>query len=233
MLIKLGEIVSQASGTLRGTTYSHNRYGAYVRNGTIPVNPQSDRQTTVRSFFQDLTQHWSQTLTQAQRDQWTTYGENVPILNRLGDQVLLTGLGHYIRSNVPRLLAGLTRVDAGPVIFTLPEVDSAADCGYTADDQKCAVAFTDTLDVYDEDDAALLVYVGNPVNPTIDFFNGPFRFADSIDGDSVTPPTSPTEVDSPFTIQTAQRVYHRFRITRADGRLSNFFRLGSAIVAAS
>lgn len=233
MLIKLGDVVGTASGSLRSNVYSHNRFGAYIRNRTIPVNPSSTRQTTVRAFMQTLINLWVTTLTQPQKDQWAAYGANVPVINRLGDPIYLTGLNHYLRSNCPRLLAGLDRVDAGPVEFSLPEADNAAACSYTADDQKVSVAFTDTLALYDEDGAAILVYTGIPVGTSINFFNGPFRFADSVDGDGVSPPSSPTEIDSPFTIQEAQKVFHQFRITMADGRLSGFFRKGNAIVAAS
>lgn len=233
MLIKLGDIVGQASGSLRSSTYSRNRFGAYIRNRTVPVNPQSARQTTVRTLMQILTSLWGGTLTPAQRAQWSTYGLNVPVLNRLGESINLTGLNHYIRSNVPRLIAGLDRVDDGPIVFSLPETDETVTFSYTADDQKCSVAFDDTMDYLDEDGAALLIYNGSPVNPSINFFNGPFRFGDSIDGDSVSPPSSPTEIDLPFNVQSAQLVFSRARITLADGRLSSFFRLGSAAVAAS
>lgn len=233
MLIKLGDIVGTASGSLRSNTYSHNRFGAYVRNRTIPVNPNSPRQSTVRTLMQLLTTLWGGTLTAEQRAQWSTYGDNVEVINRLGDSVKLTGLNHYVRSNLPRLVAGLPRVDNGPVIFSLPETDETASASYTADDQKVAVAFDDTLDYLDVDDAGLLVYTGSPVNPSINFFGGPFRFTDSIDGDAITPLTSPQELDSPFVFQEAQQVFSRFRISLADGRLSNFFRLGSGIVAAT
>ena len=233
MLIKLGDIVGQASGSLRSNTYSHNRFGAYVRNRTIPVNPQSARQSTVRTLMQSLTNLWGGTLTSEQRAQWATYGDNVEVINRLGDTVKLTGLNHYVRSNLPRLVAELARVDDGPVIFSLPETDETAAASYTADDQETAIVFDDAMDYIDEDGAALLVYTGTPVNPSINFFNGPFRFTDSIDGDSASPLTSPQDLASPFTFQEAQQVFSRFRITLADGRLSNFFRLGAAIVAAS
>jgi hypothetical protein len=173
------------------------------------------------------------TLTQTQRDQWTTYGANVPVLNRFGDSINLTGLNHYIRSNIPRLITTLPRVDDGPVIFGLPEADNLANAAYAADDQKVSVSFDDTLDIYDEDQSAILTYCGLPVNPSINFFGSPFRFVDVIAGSSTTPPTSPTELDYPFTMQEDQQVFHKFRITLADGRLSEFFRLGSASVTAT
>jgi len=233
MLIKLGDVVGQASGSLRSSTYSHNRFGAYIRNRAIPTNPQSARQSTVRTLMQILTNLWGATLTTEERAQWTAYGANVGVINRLGETIYLTGLNHYVRSNIPRIVAGLARVDTGPSTYSLPETDELLTLSYTADDQKVSVAFDDTMDWADADGAALLVYTGLPVNPTINFFNGPFRFADSIDGDVGSPPSSPTEIDSPFTIQADQQVFGRGRITLADGRLSSFFRLGSGIVQAS
>ena len=233
MLIKLGDVVGQASGSLRSSTYSHNRFGAYIRNRTIPVNPQSARQSTVRTLMQTLTALWGSTLTTEQRAQWATYGANVAFLNRLGETIHLTGLNHYLRSNVPRLIAGLTRVDAGPVVYALPETDETVTFSFTADDQMVSVAYDDTMEWADLDDCGLLIYSGIPVNPTRNFFNGPFRFADIIEGDSGTPPTTPAEVASPFVFQEAQLVYAKARISLPDGRLSSFFRLGSTAVAAS
>lgn len=225
MLIKFGDIVGQASGSLRSNTYSHNRFGAYVRNRTIPVNPQSARQTTVRTVLAGLTQAWGNELTQIQRDQWSLYGDNVPVINRLGDSVTLTGLNQYVRSNVPRLISGLARVDDGPIIFSLPETDETAVSAFTVSDQKQGVTFDDTLDWVDQSEAAMLVYAGSPVNPTVNFFNGPFRLTEAILGDDTTAPTSPSALDSPFNFQLNQRIYARYRISLPDGRLSNFFRL--------
>ena len=233
MLIKLGDVVGQASGSLRSSTYSHNRYGAYIRNRAIPTNPNSARQSTVRTLMQVLAALWGGTLTPEQRADWTAYGANVPVINRLGESINLTGLNMYIRSNLPRIVAGLDRVDDGPAIFSLPETDGTVAFSYTADDQQISVVFDDGMDWCDVTGSALLIYTGIPVNPTRNFFNGPFRFADSIDGNSVTPPSSADEVTSPFNIQEGQLVYSKARITLVDGRLSSFFRLGAAAVAAS
>lgn len=226
MLIVLGEIAAQASGSLRGNTFSHNRFGTYVRNRAIPVNPQSARQTTVRTIMAGLTQAWGNDLTQEQRDQWSQYGDNVPVLNRVGATINLTGLNQYVRSNTPRLVAGLPRVDAGPIIFSLPETDETIVSAFTTSDQLQGVTFDDSLDWLNESGAALLVYAGTPVNLTINFFNGPFRFSGAVLGDDTTPPTSPATLDAPFNFQEGQRIYSRYRISLADGRLTNFFRLG-------
>jgi hypothetical protein len=131
----------------------------------------------------------------------------------------------YVRSNVSRIQAGLPRVDSAPAIldlgeFTAPTID-AVDA--TAEDADIGFEATDAW--VDEDDSAMLVYASRGQNPTINFFKGPYRFAAAILGDSVTPPTSPATIALPFAVVATQRVFFRFSVTRADGRLSGSFRI--------
>jgi len=216
-------IISKGSGSLGGSTYSHNRFGMYMRNRSTPVNPNSQRQDTVRTVFADLTQHWGNTLSSAQRSAWNNYAANVAVKDKLGQDIYLTGLNHYVRSNTALIQGGLTRVDDGPTVFSLPEADSSFAVTASEATQLLSVAFNDALDWLDLDGGAMLVHGGIPVNPTINFFGGPFRFADAIEGDSVTPPTTPTTMTSPFQIAEDQKVFCRARIVLDDGRLSNFF----------
>ena len=46
-----GTHLTDASGSLSGVTYSHNRGGAYTRNRSIPVNPNTVQQQAVRNAF--------------------------------------------------------------------------------------------------------------------------------------------------------------------------------------
>ena len=216
-------IISQGSGSLGGQTYSHNTYGQYIRARVVPTNPSSSRQAAVRSVFAALAQHWLNTLTASQRSAWDNYGANVAVKDALGDDIYLTGFCHYIRSNSAILQAGLSRVDDGPTILTLPEPDTAFAVAASEATQLISVTFTDTLDLYDEDGAALLVSAGRGVNPTINFYKSPFRFADSIDGSSTTPPTSPSTMTAPFLLAEDQKFFAKGRIVRADGRLSSPF----------
>lgn len=223
MLIKSG-LVTQVSGSLGGMTGSHNRGGMYFRSRTVPVNQQTTRQLAIRNAVTALTSRWSDTLTQAQRDAWDVYGANVPVLNPLGDQIQLSGQQHYVRSNVPRLQAALARVDDAPTTFELGSF-TAPSFSITAPDQL-DVTFTAGDAWVGEDDAAMLVYTGRPQAATINFFKGPYRFADSIDGNSSTPPTSPATLTTDFAYSTGQKLFTFVRVTRADGRLSGLDRQG-------
>jgi len=110
-------IVTQASGSIGGLTAAHNKGGMYLRSRATPVNPQTAAQVAIRNAMSQLTTAWQETLTAAQRDAWRTYAENVLLPDKLGEPRNIGGIGMYIRSNVPRLQAGLARVDDGPVVF--------------------------------------------------------------------------------------------------------------------
>ena len=227
-LIKLGAAVGQISGSVGGVTFSRNAGGAYMRARAIPVNPGSQFQTELRGYLAQLTALWP-TLTQAQRDGWAAYSVNVLLPNPLGDQREIGALAHYVRSNVPRLQSGNPRVDTAPVIFTLGEFTQPTITSITAP-TALSLAFTDTDEWVDEDDSAMLIYGARGYNPTKNYFKGPYRYADLIEGDATTPPTSPYAATLPFTLQAAQKSFIFGRVTRADGRLSSPFRLPAIVV---
>lgn len=165
----------QRSGSIGASTYSHNRYGQYIRARSIPVNPNTTRQVDVRNTMRALTIGWSTILTQDQRDAWTVYAHNITWLNALSDSVFLTGLNHYVRSNVPRILCGIDRQDDAPCILTLAIPEQQL--GFTASEatQILSVTFDATADWALEDDGFQIVYMGIPKPGSTEFFNGPWR----------------------------------------------------------
>lgn len=214
------QIVSAASGSVGGLTASRNSGGNYFRARTVPTNPNSPAQDDVRTKFGTLVNRWVNTLTQAQRDLWQTYADNVPIIGPLGNSRLVSALNQYLRSNTPRRRAGLARVDVAPTVFDTGDFTAVTSPAADVTMQQVQFAFTDTDDWVGEDGASMLVYVGIPQNPTINFFRGPFRFAGRVDGDSVTPPTSPAAIATPFAFVAGQKVFFRVVVTRADARYS-------------
>lgn len=227
-LVILGGGISSASGSIGGTTFSRNRFGAYIRNRTIPVNPGSPQQATVRNNFTTLVNAWTSVLTDAERAAWGVYAANVPVLNRLGQSVNLTGQNMYIRSNSPRLQAGLAIVDIAPNIFDLGDM-TAPTISMTEPDIG-SIAFDDTDDWVDEDGSSMLLYMSRPQNPSINFFRGPYRFFHQIDGDGTTPPTTPESATAPFPTIAGNQLFSQVRVTRVDGRLTSTFRLATTVV---
>ena len=231
MLVQYGGGILDARGSIGGQTASRNRFGNYFRARITPVNPQSPRQNAIRAIIQLLAQAWSNTLTQAQRDQWEVYAGNIVRQNALGAQIFLTGFNHYIRSNAPILQALDTRVDDGPFILSLPPGDPQMVGTVDEAGQQISVAFDDTLDWVDQDDGHMFIYMSEPKRAGTNFIGGPFRFAGAIDGDSTTPPTSPTVLTVPFPVAETQVVVVRARISEDDGRLSDLFRSQSTVTA--
>jgi len=180
MLTK-GALLGTMSGSMGGATASRNRGGQYFRQRVVPTNPNSTRQQAVRAIFAGLVSAWCNTITSAQRAAWTTYANNVPVTNALGDAVTLTGQQFYIGANTARVQAGLTRADAAPTIFDRGESvisleDSSANPN-TIDIIGDSVDLITTYSAPTSDDGDLLLFIGEPVNPTINYFKGPYQLA--------------------------------------------------------
>ena len=217
-------IGDQQSGSIGGITASHNRGGTYFRQRAIPVNPNTIFQQAVRGFMATLTSLWTDTLTPAERAAWDLYALNVLIPNRLGDPRNIGGLGQYIRSNVPRLQVGLARVDAAPIIFDLGPFTNPTFDTFVAISDVFNVNFTGGDDWVTEDGAAMLISSSRSTNPTINFFQGPYRAVAPILGDSGAPPASPVVTLAAFNIAVGNRTFIQIRVSRADGRLTLPFR---------
>lgn len=230
-MILPGGGVADIRGSIGGTVFSRNRYGNYARNRTIPVNPNSASQQKIRSCISQIRDAWYNTLTAAQRADWAVYANNVPMVNRLGQSINLTGYGMFTRTALAQAYNDLALITDSPTVFSLAEQDEtfAIVCSEAA--QTIACTFDDTAEWCDEEGAALLIYASRPQNSTVNFFKGPYRLAGKIEGDSVTPPTSGDTVSAPFAFVENQKVFVQARILRADGRLSEPFRVAADCAA--
>jgi hypothetical protein len=215
------QLVSQVSGSVGGITGAHNQGGLYFRSRSVPTNPQSPQQTAIRNALSSLATAWSSTLSQAERDAWETYNQNVQLTDALGEPRSVGAIGMYNRSNVSRIQAGLPRVDDGPTTFDLGSFTNVSIAAPTAGSPYTVDIDFDNTDAWaNEDDAAMLVYLSREQNPGINFFKGPYRFAGKIDGNSSTAPTSPATIQAPFDGAAGNAVFGYVIVTRADGRLS-------------
>ncbi len=228
MLFESG-IITAASGSIGGLTASRNKGGMYFRAKAVPVDPGSSFQIAVRVIMAGLVNIWNNVLTQAQRDDWATYAANTPILNKLGALSNVSALNMYTRVNVPRLQAGASRVDEGPVEFNTGEFTNVTHSFSQAG--GISVAFDNTDAWANEDDSSMILFAGRPQNPSINFFKGPYRLVATIEGDAITPPVSPQIFATPpFSFTEGQRMFARVVVARADGRLSTTQRFTSLAV---
>jgi hypothetical protein len=230
-LIKLGPMVAEARGSIGGTVFSRNAAGAYARNKSIPVQPNSAQQIAVRSRMTDLTQAWTGTLTGLQRISWGLYGDNVPVLNKVGDSINLNGLAWYIACNSLRLQIPTARVDDGPFDYTRAEQDPTLSLSASEATQELTIGFDDTLGWATEDDAWLMLFASRPQNTTIQYFKGPFRYMAAAAGNSAGAPVTPVVLPAPFPFAAGNRLYVKGVILRADGRTSTPFIINALAVA--
>ena len=222
-LVKYGGGIVQMSGSVAGNTFARNRFGNYMRARTKPVNPNSTNQTKVRGIMSNLVEHWNDTLSQAQRDAWDLYASNVNWVNKLGETVNLTGFNHFIRGNAWMLRLDRPIINAGPTTFALPATDGTISCTSSAATQLVTIAFDDTMDWCTEDGAYLWILEGQPILATRTFFGGPYRGRSAKAGADPGGIASPQTYAAIHVISEGQRVWNKFRIGLADGRLSTPF----------
>jgi len=229
-----GAGVAAISGKIAGSVFSHNRYGAYIRPWRMPVNPKSNRQVAIRTIMMYLAEQWRESpMTAVIRDAWQTYANSVSWANRMGQDITLLGYNMFIRNNAAMLTAGGNLITAAPTDLGLPPGDPTFAITISAATQKLSVTFDDGFDWVDEDAGYLSVHMCRPASASHNFFGGPFRHAGAINGDAITPPTSPdATIDCPFTATEGQRTVIEARIIRADSRCSTLFRSDMVDIAA-
>jgi hypothetical protein len=104
--VKYTAIVAEMRNSIAGSTFSKNRYGNYVRTKVSPVNPQTTYQQNQRAMLSSLSASW-RGLTQAQRDAWSAYAQNVPRTDIFGDSKILSGQAIYVACNLNLVKAGI------------------------------------------------------------------------------------------------------------------------------
>lgn len=215
--------MTQASGSVMGLVASHNHGGPYFRGRTVPVNSSTAQQQAIRNAIIAITAAWGSTLTQAQRDGWANYAANTPQTDSLGEPRNLTPLDWYVACNVPRIQAGIARLDVAPATFnrgsfTIPVVGACLASG-----PSMSIAFTNTDAWASAVGGYMLLYGSRPTSPTVNYFQGPYRYGGKIAG-AATPPTSPYVLSWPFPFAVGQRIHLQARVVQVDGRLSGPFR---------
>lgn len=124
-----------SSGSIAGTTSSHNRAGQYTRNRRTPVNPiGTGRRALVRANFSASSSAWA-ALTFSEQAAWGAYADAHPIVDKLGQSIKLTGHQMYVSIN-----ANLQNANQG--ISSVPPLSSAV---YSASGSTVAVLTDGTV----------------------------------------------------------------------------------------
>lgn len=177
---------SMYSGSLRGITASHNKGGLYFRGRTVPTNPNTARQQSMRSIVGGLSQTWSNTLTEAQRQAWRDYAAAVPVVDTLGNSINLSGFNWFIKS---RSVA--TQLDDSGLSYTAAVTTLTAPTTFNQGENVSEITDLDgvfttppgTVQIQGDisglapADGVVLVYVAAPQTAGTKYYKGPYQLA--------------------------------------------------------
>lgn len=108
-------MVAAVSGSVGGTTFSHNRGGAYTRNRSVPIVSVTPEALNAKQRLATESQQW-QTESQLNRDAWHSWALQNPVVNTLGFPRNLTGHQAYVGINSRRASAGDARISTPPIV---------------------------------------------------------------------------------------------------------------------
>jgi len=106
------------SGSVAGTTSSHNRAGQYVRNRRTPVNNPTPRRTAIRTAFGAASTQYS-FLTPSEQASWTAAADAHPITDSLGQSIKLTGHQMYVSISTQMANVGEASSPSPPPSFAV------------------------------------------------------------------------------------------------------------------
>jgi len=104
-----GSIVVDGRGKLGDVVYSRNRYGSFSRDYVIPTNPATAYQTAHRANWASAIANW-QSMTQANRDEWTLWAMQFKWRRSIGNRYTPSGYQACINCNINRLMIGQSTI---------------------------------------------------------------------------------------------------------------------------
>ena len=207
-------MLATISGSLAGATFARNRGGAYVRNRTVPVNPNSDMQVLARGAMTNSAQYW-RTLADAVQESWKQYADNTPTTNRLGETMHISGFSQFVKLNGFLQFLGFSIHPNAPTAYGT----AAAITGITATIDSAA----DTLDITGitggstNAGANYGIWISNPLSPGITFYKGPWHYVDTTTGASM----ATFSGTIPFNVGLGQSFRLRLRYHDENWRMGN------------
>ena len=205
-------VSAQLSGSLGGVVAAHGPFGPYLRARSIPVNPNSPRQVSIRTAMGVNSSRWTNILTPAERLGWEEYAQGTPITDSFGDDIILPGRNMYLRANNFRTSIGIPQVDTAPAT---PGV--GIPCALTLfGDTTDGIQIQSALPALAAGDLCG-VRLGIPVNQSKNFYDSPFTFVAGLGVATVFPVTIKPAAE----VFVGQRYNIRNRFFEANGKVSN------------
>jgi len=219
MLIRFG-LGGQLSGSVGGVVAGHNKGGQYLRNRSIPVNPNSERQLAVRQGLSAASINW-RALTDAQRDAWGAYAAETPLVNSLGESITVSGFNMYVRTNAYLTGIGQAQLTAAPTSPGSSSLGTPAGTPFVAsvaDGVTFAVTGANATRA-----SSCIVQYGPPLSAGVSFFKAPYSLFATVTM-AATGFDELAQSDAQYGILVVgQRRPFRVRSMDSTGRLSNVY----------
>lgn len=110
-----GPTVGQVSGRIGGIVYSHNRGGAYIRNGAMPTTSTTPYAQAAKARLAYFSALWA-VGSAANQQAWKLWATQNPITNRLGAQITLSGHAAFVKLNIRADLGGGSVISLPPIV---------------------------------------------------------------------------------------------------------------------
>lgn len=105
MQVKLGPLVTDAAGSIGGSTFQRNFVATQVRVKPLPTLRRTVYTDQFRTRIQELSRMW-RLLTALQRADWQATADTLVWLNKFGDVIRGKGYWLYIRCNTYLMMIG-------------------------------------------------------------------------------------------------------------------------------
>jgi len=231
--VKFSAIVADARGKVGGVVFGRGGGGSIVRTNVKPCNPRSSAQSARRAVMAYLTQYWSKTLSNTNRNGWNDYAAGTSWTNKVGTAALISGMSAFVRLNSLIFLArnATTEHPAGnawPIREVAPLMVGHAG----------TPSFTITADGGDNH-----IHLLEPTVPFLKANNDHFmvffthgctnagrtrpgsnrRYLGYLEGSAGAPPAFPYTMTSPFNFENGQNVYCTGIFLDEKGRVGGDF----------
>lgn len=113
-------IVNQVRGKLNGSVFNKSRNAFTMQRKQQQTKGSKGSQAEIRNVFSTIQRTW-QTTTPSERIDWQLAADNNPVLDRFGNQTILSGYNQFIKANIVRwyaidTIATLVQPETAPAI---------------------------------------------------------------------------------------------------------------------
>lgn len=115
MQVQLGPIVTQAAGSVGGSTFQRGASGTQVRTRPIPRTRRTSYTNAERQLSQYLSRQW-RSVSAANQAAWQVSADALTWENRFGETIRGLGYWLWLRCGFNRQLAGLSVVESAPTV---------------------------------------------------------------------------------------------------------------------